>query len=185
MTRPTDALLSLLHLCDSLFPIGSFAYSDGLESAAASGLVTGTADLRRVAGDLSGGRIRPLGRSVDRARMAGRRGRGLGGCRRDRRGAHGAACLFHGPPGESIDGAAPAEDLARTAPRRSPRADAGARARPAAWTDAPGRVCGRRLLWRNRPARRARRLRVRAAGRNHFRGDAARCRSGKRTPTGC
>jgi urease accessory protein len=36
----------LLHLCDSLFPIGSFAYSDGLESAAASGHVTGTADLR-------------------------------------------------------------------------------------------------------------------------------------------
>jgi len=42
--RPA-ALLSLLHLCDSLFPIGSFAYSDGLESAAASGLVTGAADL--------------------------------------------------------------------------------------------------------------------------------------------
>ena len=45
MTRRDDALLSLLHLCDSLFPIGSFAYSDGLESAAASGLVTGTAGL--------------------------------------------------------------------------------------------------------------------------------------------
>jgi len=36
LTRPQDALLCLLHLCDSLFPIGSFAYSDGLESAAAS-----------------------------------------------------------------------------------------------------------------------------------------------------
>ena len=46
MTRHDDVRLSLLHLCDSLFPIGSFAYSDGLESAAASGLVTGTADLR-------------------------------------------------------------------------------------------------------------------------------------------
>ncbi|MEO8260821.1 MAG: urease accessory UreF family protein [Acidobacteriota bacterium] len=45
MTRPDHALLSLLHLCDSLFPIGSFAYSDGLESAAAAGLVTGAADL--------------------------------------------------------------------------------------------------------------------------------------------
>jgi urease accessory protein len=45
MTTPDAALLSLLHLCDSLFPIGSFAYSDGLESAAANGLVTGTADL--------------------------------------------------------------------------------------------------------------------------------------------
>ena len=45
MTKPDHALLSLLHLCDSLFPIGSFAYSDGLESAAAAGLVTGPADL--------------------------------------------------------------------------------------------------------------------------------------------
>jgi urease accessory protein len=27
--------LALLHLCDSLFPIGAFAYSDGLETAAA------------------------------------------------------------------------------------------------------------------------------------------------------
>jgi urease accessory protein len=35
----------LLHLCDSLFPIGSFAYSDGLESAAAGGLVTGKTGL--------------------------------------------------------------------------------------------------------------------------------------------
>src|SRR5438477_10776835 len=31
----SGALLSLLHLCDSLFPIGGFAYSDGLEAAAA------------------------------------------------------------------------------------------------------------------------------------------------------
>jgi urease accessory protein len=30
--------LELLHLCDSLFPLGSFAYSDGLEAAAASGV---------------------------------------------------------------------------------------------------------------------------------------------------
>jgi urease accessory protein len=30
----TDPLLALLHLCDSLFPIGAFAYSDGLEAAA-------------------------------------------------------------------------------------------------------------------------------------------------------
>jgi urease accessory protein len=29
-------MLSLLHLCDSLFPIGGFAYSDGLEAAAAA-----------------------------------------------------------------------------------------------------------------------------------------------------
>jgi urease accessory protein len=45
MIGPSATLLSLLHLCDSLFPIGSFAYSDGLESAAASGLVTGVAGL--------------------------------------------------------------------------------------------------------------------------------------------
>jgi len=45
VSGPPAALMSLLHLCDSLFPIGAFAYSDGLESAAASGLVTGAADL--------------------------------------------------------------------------------------------------------------------------------------------
>src|SRR5262245_34565957 len=28
----------LLHLCDSLFPVGSFGYSDGLETAAARGV---------------------------------------------------------------------------------------------------------------------------------------------------
>ena len=39
-------LLALLHLCDSLFPIGSFAHSDGLEAATASGEVTTAADLR-------------------------------------------------------------------------------------------------------------------------------------------
>src|SRR5262245_49032106 len=38
--------LELLHLCDSLFPIGSFGYSDGLETATASGAVTTVDDLR-------------------------------------------------------------------------------------------------------------------------------------------
>jgi urease accessory protein len=33
------SLLDLLHVCDSLFPIGSFAYSDGLESAASAAVV--------------------------------------------------------------------------------------------------------------------------------------------------
>ena len=42
-----SALLALLHLCDSLFPIGSFAYSDGLESAVNARLVCGADDLRR------------------------------------------------------------------------------------------------------------------------------------------
>jgi len=31
----SDPFLALLHLCDSLFPIGAFSYSDGLEAAAA------------------------------------------------------------------------------------------------------------------------------------------------------
>jgi urease accessory protein len=32
-------MLALLHLCDSLFPIGGFGYSDGLEAATASGAI--------------------------------------------------------------------------------------------------------------------------------------------------
>jgi urease accessory protein len=39
-------LISLLHLCDSLFPVGAFAYSDGLEAATASGQVASADDLR-------------------------------------------------------------------------------------------------------------------------------------------
>jgi urease accessory protein len=35
----------LLHLCDSLFPVGGFAFSDGLESVAARHLVRDAADL--------------------------------------------------------------------------------------------------------------------------------------------
>ena len=185
MTRPTDALLSLLHLCDSLFPIGSFAYSDGLESAAAGGRVTGTAiSPRGWRSALEEGFGRSDGPAIVSV-MAGRRGRGLGGGRRDRRRAHGAAGLFDGAPGQSIDGAAPAENLAGTAPRCAPRADAGDSWPPPAWTDAPGRVRGGRLLWRNRPARPACRLRVRAAGGDRFRGDAARSRSDRRTLTSC
>jgi urease accessory protein len=43
MSRP---LLALLHLCDSLFPIGGFGYSDGLEAATAAGLIETPADLQ-------------------------------------------------------------------------------------------------------------------------------------------
>lgn len=39
-------LVALLHLCDSLFPIGSFAHSDGLEAATASGEIQTMRDLR-------------------------------------------------------------------------------------------------------------------------------------------
>ncbi len=38
--------LALLHLCDSAFPLGSFAYSDGLESATSDGRVSSHDDLR-------------------------------------------------------------------------------------------------------------------------------------------
>ena len=39
-------LLALLHLCDSLFPLGGFAHSDGLEFATASGAIVTGRDLR-------------------------------------------------------------------------------------------------------------------------------------------
>jgi len=38
-------MLALLHLCDSLFPLGSFAYSDGLETATSSGAIGDAAAL--------------------------------------------------------------------------------------------------------------------------------------------
>jgi urease accessory protein len=42
----TGNLVALLHLCDSLFPIGSFAHSDGLEAATTSGEIQTVCDLR-------------------------------------------------------------------------------------------------------------------------------------------
>ena len=39
-------MLALLHLCDSLFPVGSFAYSDGLESATSMDAISTAEDLR-------------------------------------------------------------------------------------------------------------------------------------------
>lgn len=38
--------MKLLHLCDSLFPLGSFAHSDGLETATADGTIVDAAGLR-------------------------------------------------------------------------------------------------------------------------------------------
>jgi urease accessory protein len=38
--------VALLQLCDSLFPIGAFGYSDGLEAATSAGLVRTPGDLR-------------------------------------------------------------------------------------------------------------------------------------------
>jgi urease accessory protein len=41
----TGNLVALLHLCDSLFPIGSFAHSDGLEAATSHGEIATARDL--------------------------------------------------------------------------------------------------------------------------------------------
>ena len=40
-----DPLMPLLQLCDSLFPLGSFAHSDGLESAVQGGGISNGDDL--------------------------------------------------------------------------------------------------------------------------------------------
>jgi urease accessory protein len=40
------SLIGLLHLCDSAFPLGAFAYSDGLEAATAAGQIATGGDLR-------------------------------------------------------------------------------------------------------------------------------------------
>jgi urease accessory protein len=40
-------LVHLFHLCDSLFPVGAFAHSDGLETATVEGRVATPADLQR------------------------------------------------------------------------------------------------------------------------------------------
>lgn len=47
MTPGGQDTLALLHLCDSLFPTGAYAHSDGLETATSVGLVKDVADLRR------------------------------------------------------------------------------------------------------------------------------------------
>src|SRR5262249_60697355 len=51
ISRP---LLALLHLGDSLFPIGGFGYSDGLEAATAAGLVPAPGQLQAGRGGLVG-----------------------------------------------------------------------------------------------------------------------------------
>lgn len=57
----SDARLPmLLHLCDSLFPTGGYAHSDGLEAATASGLVVSVADVREWIGALLDGALRTL-----------------------------------------------------------------------------------------------------------------------------
>ena len=57
----SDARLpALLHLCDSLFPTGGYAHSDGLEAATASGLVASAADIRDWVAALLDGTLRTL-----------------------------------------------------------------------------------------------------------------------------
>ncbi len=57
----SDARLpALLHLCDSLFPTGGYAHSDGLEAATASGLVVSAADIRDWVAALLDGALRTL-----------------------------------------------------------------------------------------------------------------------------
>ena len=46
MAGDSGPLLVLLHLCDNLFPLGSFAHSDGLETATSADLVKSGSDLR-------------------------------------------------------------------------------------------------------------------------------------------
>lgn len=53
-------LPALLHLCDSLFPTGGYAHSEGLEAATASGLVTTASDVRAWVDALLVGGLRTL-----------------------------------------------------------------------------------------------------------------------------
>jgi len=68
-------LVVLLHLCDSLFPIGSFAHSDGLEAATSRGDVQTSTDLRAwIDVTLAEGLRRVEGPAVARAWSAVTRG---------------------------------------------------------------------------------------------------------------
>jgi len=42
----SDSLVTLLHLCDSLFPVGGFAHSDGLEAATSKGDIADASGLQ-------------------------------------------------------------------------------------------------------------------------------------------
>jgi urease accessory protein len=71
----TGNLVVLLHLCDSLFPIGSFAHSDGLEAATSRGEIQAAADLRHWVDVSLGEALRRVeGPAVARAWLAVTRG---------------------------------------------------------------------------------------------------------------
>jgi urease accessory protein len=53
-------LPALLHLCDTLFPTGGYAHSDGLEAATVSGLVETAADVRAWVDGMLAGPLRAL-----------------------------------------------------------------------------------------------------------------------------
>jgi urease accessory protein len=66
------SLVALLHLCDSLFPLGAFAHSDGLETATSSGRVATADDLESwMATSLSEGLSRLEGPALARAWQIG------------------------------------------------------------------------------------------------------------------
>lgn len=46
MSTPTDSIMHLLQFTDSTFPVGTFSFSNGLETAAYEGIVTDAATLR-------------------------------------------------------------------------------------------------------------------------------------------
>lgn len=72
----TTALLPLLHLCDSLFPIGAFSHSDGLESVTSSGQLRTGSDLSAWLAVVIGQSLRHLeAPAVARAWQAARDGR--------------------------------------------------------------------------------------------------------------
>ena len=78
----SSPLLALLHLCDSLLPIGGFSCSDGLESGTASGAIATADGLRRVDGDLSRRIDRARGGADGMARLGSVSRAGLGASRR-------------------------------------------------------------------------------------------------------
>lgn len=73
----TAAMTALLHLCDSLFPTGSFSHSDGLEAATASGQIVSADDLSSWMAALGAQTLRSLeGPAVRRAWWAAQEAEG-------------------------------------------------------------------------------------------------------------
>ena len=127
-TMTPRPLLALLHICDSLFPIGGFGYSDGLEAATATGLVQTPADLEawldvcldEVVGRMDGPAVAPCMVRVRPSR--------LGGALRARRRDHGDATVVRDAPLEPSHGSQACHDVECSVSRSA--ADTAARFRP-------------------------------------------------------